>query len=135
MEKPQTQRRIVLIVEDDSELRTLLVALLEGNQLEIIECESAEAALAVMLIRGQEIAMVLSDIRLTGAMDGIDFAREAKARWPHLPFVLTSGNAGERLKHLPAGVIYMPKPWQVVEILKVVEQARITSEQRTIYGR
>ena len=135
MEKPQPQRRIALIVEDDAELRIFLVALLEGHQLEIIECESAEAALAVMLIRGQEIAMVLSDIRLSGAMDGVEFACEAKARWPHLPFVLTSGNAGERLKHLPAGVIYMPKPWQVVEILKVVAQARISADQRTIYGR
>ena len=124
-----------MIVEDDAELRGLIVALLEESGLEIVECESAEAALATMLIRGQEIAVILSDIRLSGAMDGVDFAREAKMRWPHLTFVLTSGNAGDRLNHLPPGVIYMPKPWQALEIVRVVEQAQSASEQRTIYGR
>ena len=31
-------------------------------------------------------------------------------RWPHLTVVLTSGNAGERVAHLPFGVEYRPKP-------------------------
>ena len=89
----------------------------------------------MMLMRGPEIALILSDIRLPGVMDGVDFAREAKMRWPHLPFVLTSGNAGERINHLPAGVIYMPKPWRSLDILKIAEQARSSAEQRTIFGR
>jgi DNA-binding LytR/AlgR family response regulator len=41
-----------------------------------IECQSAEAALAVMLIGAHDIAMVFADVRLPGAMDGIDLARE-----------------------------------------------------------
>jgi hypothetical protein len=41
-------KRTVLIVEDDAELRNLTAALLEDEQLDIIECESAEVALAVM---------------------------------------------------------------------------------------
>ena len=48
------QHRAVLIVEDDAELRSsLTAALLEDEQLDTIECESAEPALAVMLIGGQ----------------------------------------------------------------------------------
>jgi DNA-binding NtrC family response regulator len=135
MDNPQTKRRIALIVEDDADLRALMVALLDEVQVETVECESAEAALAIMLLRGQEIAIILSDIRLPGAMDGIDFAHEATMRWPHLPFVLTSGNAGERLKHLPPGTIYMPKPWQTQDILKIAEQAQLSSDKRTSFGR
>jgi hypothetical protein len=41
--------------------------------MDTIECESAEAALAVMLIGGREVAM-----------DGIDLALEVKLRWPLL---------------------------------------------------
>jgi DNA-binding NtrC family response regulator len=42
-------KRTVLIVEDDSELRNMTAALLEeSEELDTIECESAEAALAVM---------------------------------------------------------------------------------------
>jgi CheY-like chemotaxis protein len=50
MGQAQQTRGAVLIVEDDAELRSLTVALLEDEQLDTIECESAEAALAVMLV-------------------------------------------------------------------------------------
>jgi DNA-binding NtrC family response regulator len=61
-----------------------------------VESESAEAALATMLLRGREICLVFADLRLSGAMDGIDLARELKMRWQHLTIVLTSGNPGTR---------------------------------------
>jgi CheY-like chemotaxis protein len=44
----QPKRQTVLIVEDDGELRRLMVTLLEDEHLDAIECESAEAALAMM---------------------------------------------------------------------------------------
>jgi CheY-like chemotaxis protein len=47
MGQAQPKRRTALIVEDDAELRSLTAALLEEEQLDTIECESAEAALAV----------------------------------------------------------------------------------------
>jgi DNA-binding NtrC family response regulator len=72
MGKAQQKRRAVLIVEDDAELRHLTAALLEDEHLDTIECESAEAALA--LIGGREVAMIFADIRLHGAMDGVDLA-------------------------------------------------------------
>jgi len=31
--------------------------------------------------------MIFADIRLSGVMDGIDLAREAKMRWPHLTVI------------------------------------------------
>jgi CheY-like chemotaxis protein len=120
----QPKRRIALIVEDDAELRLIAIAVLEESELDIIECESAEAALAIMLLRGQDVAMMFADIRLTGVMDGIDLAREAKMRWPHLTVILTSGNVGERFEQLPPGVDYMPKPWQPLDLLTAAERAR-----------
>jgi CheY-like chemotaxis protein len=135
MGRAKTPRRLVLVVEDDDDLRALIVALFEESDLEIVECESAEAALAVMLLRGVEAAMIFADIRLSGAMDGVDLAREAKMRWPHLTVVLTSGAGGEHLEHLPPGVIYLSKPWQPLEVLGLAEQAKVSAQQRKIYGR
>jgi hypothetical protein len=103
------------------DLRSLTAALFEDEKLDTIECESAEAALAVMLIGGREVAMV-ADIRLGGIMDGID-AHEVKVRWPLLPVVLTSRHPLERIRDLPPGVAYMPKPWQPLNVLVVAEQA------------
>jgi CheY-like chemotaxis protein len=130
MGQTRPQRRTALIVEDDADLRELSAALLEESELDTIECESAEAALATMLLRGQDVAMIFADIRLPGVMDGVDLAREVKLRWPHLTVVLTSGNPGGRLDKLPPGVQYMPKPWQPLNVLMVAERARLAARQR-----
>src|SRR5260370_13304424 len=118
------------MVEDDADLRHLTAALLEDaaelfedEKVDTIECESAEAALAVMLIGGREIAMVFADVRLPGAMGGVDLAWEVKLRWPLLPMILTSGHPLERIRELPPGVAYMPKPWQPLDVLIAAEQA------------
>jgi CheY-like chemotaxis protein len=125
MGQAQPKRRTALIVEDDAELRSLTAALLEEEQLDTIECESAEAALAVLLIGGQDIAMIFADVRLPGAMDGIDLAWEVKLRWPLLPVVLTSGHPRERerVRELPPGIAFLPKPWQPFNVLVVAEEA------------
>ena len=123
MGQAQQKHRAVLIVEDDAELRHLTVALFEDEQMDAVECESAEAALAVMLIGGREVAMIFADVRLPGAMGGIDLAWEVKLRWPLLPMILTSGHPLERIRELPPGVAYVPKPWQPLNVLIAAEQA------------
>jgi DNA-binding NtrC family response regulator len=123
MGQAQHKRRAVLIVEDDAELRSLMAALFEDEQVDTIECESAEAALATLLIGGREVAMIFADVQLRGVMDGIDLAREVKMRWPLLPVILTSGHPRERVGELPPGVAYMPKPWQPLNVLIAAEQA------------
>jgi DNA-binding NtrC family response regulator len=123
MGQAQQKRRTVLIVEDDAQLRSLTAALFEDEEMEVNECESAEAALATPLIGGREVAMIFADVRLSGVMDGIDLAREVKMRWPLLPVILTSGHPRERVGELPPGVTYMPKPWQPLNVLVAAKQA------------
>jgi CheY-like chemotaxis protein len=123
MGQAQPKRRAVLIVEDDAELRGLTAALLEECELETIACESAEAALAVMLIRGRDVAMIFADIRLPGVMNGVDLAREVKLRWPRMSVVLTSGGSRDGLGELPPGVDYMRKPWRPLNVLVAAQQA------------
>ena len=121
--------RTALIVEDDADQRWLTAMLLQENGFDTVECESAEAALAIMLLRGREVCMVFADLRLSAAMDGVDLARELKMRWPHLTVVLTSGNPGVRLVHLPPGVEFLPKPWQPLDLLTVAGRAKSAARQ------
>jgi DNA-binding NtrC family response regulator len=118
------KHRTILIVEDAAELRSLTAALLKDEQLDTIECESAEAALAVLLMGGREVVMMFADVWLSGPMDGVDLAREVKMRWPSLTVILTSGHSRESVGKLPPGVIYMPKPWQPLDVLIAAERAR-----------
>jgi DNA-binding NtrC family response regulator len=123
MGQAQPLSRTALIVEDDADQRWLTATLLQESGLETIECDSAEAALATMLLRRRDVCMVFADVRLSGAMDGIDLARELRMRWPHLSVVLTSGSPGAWLADLPPGVKYMPKPWQPLDLLRAAERA------------
>jgi DNA-binding NtrC family response regulator len=132
MSQTQPLSRIALVVEDDADQRWLTAMLLQDAGLETIECESAEAALATMLLRPREVCMVFADVRLSGAMDGIDLARELKMRWPGLTVVLTSGHPGTRLVHSPPGVEYLPKPWQPPTLLAMVERAKSAAARRVL---
>ena len=116
-------RRAVLIVEDDAVLRELTAAMLEDSELDSIECESAEAALATMLTHGREVAMIFADVRLPGVMNGVDLAWEIKMRWPFLPVILTSGHPLKQVDELPPGVNYLPKPWQPLSLLVAAQEA------------
>jgi hypothetical protein len=55
-------------------------ALFADEHLDTIASESAEAALATLLIGEREVAMIFADVWLRGVMDGIDLAREVKMR-------------------------------------------------------
>jgi CheY-like chemotaxis protein len=123
MGQAQQEHRAILIVEDDAELRSLAAALFEDEQVDTIACESAEAALAIMLIGGRDVAMIFADIRLPGAMDGVDLAWEVRQRWPLLPMILTSGHPREHGGELPPLVGYMPKPWLPLNVLIAAERA------------
>ena len=128
-------RRTWLVVEDDADLRELMVALLEDAGMETMECDSAEAALALMLIHGRKMAVVLADVQLPGLMDGLDLMREIKLRWPSLAVVLTSGHSGARFDGLPSNCVFLPKPWRGEDIIKLVGEALASAERRTPYGR
>jgi DNA-binding response OmpR family regulator len=117
-------RPIALIVEDDQDLLQLTAMFLQEAGFGTVECQSAEGALAIMLLRDHDVTMVFADIRLSGVMDGVDLACELKMRWPYLKIVLTSGNGGERLAHLPFGVEYMAKPWVPLNLLAIAERAK-----------
>jgi CheY-like chemotaxis protein len=126
----QQKSRAVLLVEDDAELRGLTAKLLDEGKFDTIECESAEAALATMLIRGRDIAMIFADIKLPGVMDGIDLACEVRMRWPLLPVILTSVLPREQVRDLPLGVDYIAKPWRPLNVLIAAEQALASSPIR-----
>jgi DNA-binding NtrC family response regulator len=114
---------IALVVEDDPDQRALVAMLLEEAEFEVLECESAEAALAIMKLRGDHVAMVFADIRLAGSMDGVELAQILKAKFPRLTMIVTSGNPGSRLGNLPPSAVYMAKPWRALELLMRAERA------------
>ena len=118
-----TRRHVALVVEDEPRARELAAALLEEADLSVVEADSAELALAFMQRCGNDVALILADVCLTGAMDGVDLARVVAKLWPTVRIVVTSGNPGDRLARLPEQATYMPKPWRGLDMLMQAERA------------
>ena len=123
MDAMQPEPHVALIVEDDLDVRDLAAALLEETELDVVEVESADAALAYLQERGGEVAMLFADVRLPGNMDGVQLAKAACTLWPTIRIVLTSGDPGAVSDGLPDGVTFMPKPWRGLDVLVEAERA------------
>ena len=123
MDARQPEPHVALIVEDDPDVRDLAAALLEETVLDVVEVESADAALAYLRERGGEVAMMFADIRLPGAMDGVQLAKAACTLWPTIRIVLTSGDPGALSEDMPECVTFMPKPWRGLDVLVQAEKA------------
>jgi CheY-like chemotaxis protein len=127
--KPKSDR-LALVVEDDEATRHLAEALLGDTDLGVIGCDSAEAALAIMRDQGGRVALVFSDVRLAGPMDGLQLASAIALLWPTARVVVTSGRRAERPPDLPPQAIFIPKPWRPFDLL--VEAERATTERQPI---
>ena len=111
---------IALVVEDDQDQRELLTVLLEESQLHVFGCESAEAALRIIDKYGSGMSLLVTDVQLAGTLTGADLARIAKQRYPDLSVIVISGSAKPKLL---SDILFMPKPWPALEILKEAERA------------
>ena len=113
-------RATALVVEDDPMQREMIAVLLEESHFDVIECDSAEAAEAVLRRIGRELALVMTDVSLAGAMDGVSLAYIARRYNPKIDVIVTSGDPLPR--PLPQGVQYWSKPWAPLDVIRLAEQ-------------
>lgn len=85
----------LLIVEDDEAVRTLAARALGSAGHRITLAEDGEQGLARIVEAGGGFDLVVSDIRMP-AIDGIEMARLAAARFPTLRILLVTGYADQR---------------------------------------
>ena len=102
----------ILIVEDDCKLQEALVDTLELNNFAVVAVGSAEDALVAL---DDEIAMVFTDIRMDGSMDGYQLMERIRAIKPYLPIVLMTayGTVEQAVEAIKAGAVdYILKPFE-----------------------
>lgn len=109
----------VLVVEDNPTLRMIIADALNMLPVNVIECSSAEEALHE-LKKPTRFGLVLTDIRMPGAIDGLGLARIIWVTWPHLPVVLTSGHCVLNQEQLPEHSTFMAKPWSLDLLFQTV---------------
>jgi CheY-like chemotaxis protein len=106
--------RIVLIVEDDPDLRSMATAAVEHVDVDTAEAANAEDALTFLRDHAPDVGLIVTDVELSGRLGGIDLARVASLRWPWIKVLITSG--GERIHDVPASLVFLPNPCRAGDI-------------------
>jgi CheY-like chemotaxis protein len=84
--------RVILVVEDDADVRSVTVARLEDLGYRVHEADGAGAALKV-LSGDHQIDLLFTDVVMPGGMNGIDLASRALELRPLLKVLFASGYA------------------------------------------
>ena len=102
----------ILVVEDDADVRSYIVAVLRDLDYEVLEAHDAATAFKLVERRGGRIDLLLSDIVLPGAT-GRELVRKLHARWPALKVLYMTGYSRNAIVHqgrLDADVEVIQKP-------------------------
>jgi two-component system, response regulator PdtaR len=121
MEEPGRPSAAVLIVEDEPLIRMGAVDLIENAGFEVYEAGSADAAIALLELH-TEIRLIFTDVDMPGSMDGLKLAHYVRGRWPPVKIIITSGHIKVTEESLPAGAIFLPKPYDPTEIAHKVRE-------------
>ena len=114
---------VVLVVEDDAPVQTIVEeALADGGFEPAIAASGEEAVTLLKGIKGKYRALV-TDIQLRGVMDGWEAARRAREIDPEFPIVyMTGGNAADWPSHGVPNSILLTKPFAPAQLVTAVSQ-------------
>jgi CheY-like chemotaxis protein len=118
---------LLLVVDDEPLVRHLLLVILRDSYRVVLAADGRQA-LAVFDEVGQEIAAVVTDVRMP-EMDGVELARALRRRDHAPPILFVSGFGGKR--DVPGPVL--SKPFLPEALLAAVHQLLGGSSQRR-YG-
>ena len=107
----------VLVVEDEDVIRAMTIEFLEEAGLNVMEADTADAALRILETDGAAICLLFTDVRMPGRLDGLELARATMVRWPHIKIIVTSGMFSRATDTIPEGADFLPKPWMPLDML------------------
>src|SRR5262245_1634786 len=113
-------KRYALVVEDDAMQRQLIVVLLQDSGFEILQCDTAEAAMVILQEVGHDLALLVADVQLNGDLPGSRLASFARQLFPNIRVIVTSGKTWPVL---PEGATFLRKPWKPVELIREARAA------------
>ncbi len=117
----------ILIVDDDPELRELLMTVIADEGFAVESAEDGQDALRV-LSKNMDIAVVISDLIMPN-MDGRELLKSINLNFPSIPVVILSGGMtqAEADKKLTEAFRFIAKPADMREIIRALLDAATNS--------
>jgi two-component system KDP operon response regulator KdpE len=130
MSKPDQPKTIVLVIDDEPQIRRLLRVTLEANGYEVVESPTgADGLVQAAQCRAQ---VILLDLGLPD-MNGLDLLKRLR-EWSHIPVIILSvrDRENEKAEALDTGADdYVTKPFGSAELLARLRVALRHSEKRS----
>lgn len=121
-----TAMKQLLVIDDEKSLRLMVRAVLEDAGWDVLEAETAEAALDLLAKpEGAGIRTILLDVGLPG-MTGRDLLPRLTVEYPGIPVVMLTayGTVGSAVEAMKKGAFdYLTKPADNDELVTVAEKA------------
>src|ERR1700756_246231 len=124
------ERKQVLIVDDEPNLRKILSAQLSRDGYEVMTADDGEQGLA--MLKDHHIDLVITDLKMP-KVDGMTLLRKALEDDPELPVVLITahGTIDTAVEALKSGAFdFVTKPFDKDEVRQIVAKALKTRELR-----
>ncbi|WP_332778009.1 PAS-domain containing protein [Polaromonas sp.] len=117
------ERALVLVVEDDDDVRAVVRRQANSLGYPVIEARNGEEALG--LIEGVgEIGIVLTDLVMTGGINGRELAARSRSTRPALGIVLMTGYDHRGGDEVP-GSIVLSKPFTTADLARALAEATV----------
>jgi len=114
----------VLVVEDQPEVRKLVVEVLQGYGYRTLEAPSGAEGLTASETYSGPIHLLVTDVVMPG-MTGRDLAESLAKTRPEMKVLYTSGYTANVIAHqgvIKPGVAYLPKPFTPVQLAAKVRE-------------
>ena len=121
--RPKTEakgKETILVVDDEKEVRRVVVEILDSLGYEVLEAENGPSALKVLEKKAKGIDLVFSDVVMTLGMSGFELAQELRRRYPHIKVLLASGYPKKVIDNGDTGVTLLRKPYKKADLAKAV---------------
>ncbi|WP_322032131.1 ATP-binding protein [Paraburkholderia sp. J76] len=120
---PRGRGEVILLVEDDAQVRTSTVAALQELGYSVLEASNGTDAIAIL--KQQSVHLVMADMILPGGMTGREVIERAKEIRPGIKGLLTTGYAVSPAPAAarPQGVLFVAKPFSLWELASAVRAA------------
>jgi DNA-binding response OmpR family regulator len=115
----QDSIRTVMVVEDEDGIRNLIRTLFRLAGYDVISCQDGPEAMDLLRARGGIVHLLVTDINLGPAMDGLELAENLRAIQPSIKVLYISGEEDqERLvAELASGQAdFLMKPFKTRDI-------------------
>jgi two-component system NtrC family sensor kinase len=113
----------LLLVEDNAEVAEATEPMLSSWGYSVRGVRSGDAAKEQLAQHKGGFELLLTDIVMPGATDGLSLARHVRAAYPHIGIVLMTGHARETDKAMAEGFVVLQKPWTPSALAAALEQA------------